>query len=216
MTTKNGFIKFVNQSKDIYQVNDMCYNILRWLRALFERNNRMRKYLDAEKALEVIVYISHYTDNLFNIVKTLYFADKCHLENYGRLISGETYIAMEDGPVPSGAYDLVKVARGDERGYDKEIVNAQPAQAIKVKKIKNKTYIYPLRSANLDLLSESDVECLDWAIKQYAKMDTNKLWKIVHREMAYNNTPKDEPISLRELIYTDIPAGEDVIEYLDC
>jgi len=175
----------------------------------------MRRYLDAEKALEVVVYISQFTNNLFNIVKTLYYADKLHLEMYGRLISGETYIAMEDGPVPSGAYDLVKIARGDERGFEKELIDTQPSKALNVKKNKDKTLVYPLRQANLDLLSESDIECLDKAIKDYARMDTNKLWKIVHREGAYNETPRDEPISLRELIYVDVPAGEDVIEYLD-
>ena len=193
----------------------MCYNIIRYERYLFERNKGMKRYLDAEKALEVVVYISHYTDNLFNIVKTLYYADKFHLEKHGRLISGETYIAMEDGPVPSGAYDLVKVARGDERGYEKEIIDTKPGKAIRVEKISDKTFVYPLRYANSDLLSESDIECLDEAIERYATMDTNELWRIVHREAAYNDTPRDEPISLRELIYEDVPAGEDVIEYLD-
>ena len=175
----------------------------------------MRRYLDAEKALEVIVYISQFTDNLFNIVKTLYYADKLHLEMYGRLISGETYVAMEDGPVPSGAYDLVKIARGDKTEFEKELIEIQPGKAIIAKKENKKTTVYPKRRANLDLLSESDIECLDKAINDYANMDTNKLWKIVHREKSYNETSRDKPISLRELIYLDVPAGEDVIEYLD-
>jgi uncharacterized phage-associated protein len=175
----------------------------------------MRRYLDAEKALEVIVYISQSTDNLFNIVKTLYYADKYHLEEYGSLITGETYIAMEDGPVPSGAYDLIKIARGDNQGFDKDLVDIQPIKSIRVQRVNDKTIVTPLRHADLDLLSESDIECLDKAIKKYANMDTKKLWKIVHREVAYNETDRDDPIPLREIIYEDIPAGEDVIAYLD-
>ena len=38
----------------------------------------------------------------------LLFADKKHLERYGRFITGDTYSAMENGPVPSFAYDVVK------------------------------------------------------------------------------------------------------------
>jgi len=175
----------------------------------------MHKFLDAEKALEVVVYLSHSTNNLFNLVKTLYYADKLHIEKYGRLITGDNYIAMEDGPVPSGAYDLVKAVRGDKFRFDLKIINAHPENALKVKIKNSKTYVYPLRTANLDLLSESDIECLNEAICMYAKMNTTKLWDLVHQEKAYNNTEMDKSIPLRELIALDVPNGKKVLEYLD-
>lgn len=175
----------------------------------------MHRYLDAEKALEVIVYISKKTDNLFNIVKTLYYADKLHLQRYGRLITGDKYIAMDDGPVPSGAYDLIKVVRGDDFSFDPKITNAHPEKAIEATVKNKKTYVYPLRSPILDLLSESDIECLDEAIHQFASMPSNELWQIVHQEKAYNKTKKDETIPLRDLISLDLPNGAEVLEYLD-
>lgn len=175
----------------------------------------MHKFLDAEKALEVIVYLSHSTNNLFNLVKTFYYADKLHVEKYGRLITGDNYIAMEDGPVPSGAYDLVKAIRGDKFRFDSKIIEAHPENALEVKVENSKTYVSPLRPANLDLLSESDIECLDEAIRIYAKMNPSKLWDLVHQEKAYNNTGRDKAIPLRELIALDVPNGEKVLEYLD-
>ena len=171
----------------------------------------MHKYLDAEKALEVIVYIVHKTTDLFHIVKTNYYADKFHLENYGRLIAGDYYVAMEDGPVPSGVYDLIKYVRGDEFTYDAKIVEAHPETALRV--VENE--VTPLRKPNLDFLSESDRECLDKAIEKYAGMDGKQLWKLVHEEAGYQKTERNRPIPLTDIITLDLPNGKDVIEYLD-
>ncbi|WP_409530306.1 Panacea domain-containing protein [Shinella sp.] len=44
----------------------------------------------------------------FHALKTLYYADRAHLQRYGRPITGDRYIAMENGPVPSYAYNAVK------------------------------------------------------------------------------------------------------------
>jgi len=171
----------------------------------------MNKYLDAEKALEVVVYVSHRTNDLFHIVKTIYFADKMHLENFGRLITGDYYVAMEDGPVPSGAYDIIKFVRGDEYTYDENIINIRPEKSISVDGNK----VIPLREPNPELLSESDIDCLDKAIFAYAEMDGKKLWSIVHREKSYKKTPRNKPILLRDIISLDISNGKDVLEYLD-
>lgn len=180
----------------------------------------MHKFLDAEKALEVVLYVSSKTNNLFNIVKTLYYADKFHLEKYGRLITGDNYIAMEDGPVPSGAYNLIKLARGDEFSYEPKLVSTHPEAALRIEIDKEggkspKTIIFPKRSANLDLLSESDIECLDLAIEKYANMNPSTLWRLVHREKSYNSTIRDTTIPLYEIISQDIPNGKEVLEYLE-
>lgn len=70
------------------------------------------KHFDREKALEVILYIANNLDGatFHSISKMLYLSDKLHLQEYGRLICGDRYIAMEYGPVPSAIYDMLKVA----------------------------------------------------------------------------------------------------------
>ena len=175
----------------------------------------MHKFLDAEKALEVVIYVSHRTNNLFNIVKTLYYADKFHLERYGRLITGDHYIAMGEGPVPSGAYDLIRLIRGDEFAYDSKIVEAHPENALEAKRDRTNTIVNPYRASNRELLSESDIECLEEAIEKYANMKPKALWKLVHKEIAFLETEQDKPISFRKIITLDIPNGKDVLEYLD-
>ena len=82
------------------------------LRTAFDRQREA-----AEKTrIEGILYIAERLEEpgFHNTFKMMYFADKHHLEKYGRLIFHDSYIAMKDGPVPSEAYDLAKAIR---RGY---------------------------------------------------------------------------------------------------
>jgi hypothetical protein len=68
--------------------------------------------LNREKIRETLLYIAARVKNptLHTVFKIMYFADKLHLSNYGRFITGDTYYAMEYGPVPSAAYDMTKDA----------------------------------------------------------------------------------------------------------
>lgn len=189
----------------------ICYNLTTSIVKLIGREAEMNKHLDANKALEAIVYISRKTTDLFHIVKILYYADTIHLEKHGRLITGDSYVAMEDGPVPSGAYDLIKCARGDIYPFDAKIVNAHPEKSIKVE---DGRVVTSSREADLDCLSESDIECLDASISLYASMDGKKLWKLVHEEEAYKKTPLNRTIQLSDIILS-LPNGEEVMEYLN-
>jgi uncharacterized phage-associated protein len=70
---------------------------------------------DIEKGIESVLYIieNGAQPTFHHISKVMYFADKEHLEKYGRFICGDSYVAMKHGPVPSGIYDLLKSVRGD-------------------------------------------------------------------------------------------------------
>ncbi len=166
----------------------------------------MSKFLDVKKTIETIVYISQKTNDLFHIGKILFFADKFHLENYGRLITGDHYRAMPNGPVPSGAYDIIKYVRGD----GKVQINGNPEKAFKVE---GKTKIIPIREPHLEYLSESDIECLDKAINLYAYMSLKKLRDIVHKEQSYKNTKLNGNISLNSIIQS-LSNSDEVFEYL--
>lgn len=166
----------------------------------------MSSFFDIQKAIEAIVYIAHKNSDLFHIVKVLFFADKYHLEHYGRLITGDSYIAMKDGPVPSGAYDIIKSVRG---GCLIEI-DERPELAFEVK---DWTSIMPKRETNIDFLSESDIEALDHAIDTYGKMSYKQLWDVVHQESSYQQASHNNDISF-ESIVRSLENGEIILEYL--
>lgn len=116
---------------------------------------------DAEKALEALIYVSDRVrdHDMYLTLKTLYMAEKMHLERYGRMIMWDRYHAMENGPVPSHLYDAVKYARGDNRASP--IQHVEDAFAVSANKITR------LREPDIDCFSDSDIECLDYAIRSY-------------------------------------------------
>ena len=170
----------------------------------------MNKFVDAQKTLEAILYVSQHTHDLFHIVKTLFYADKIHLQNYGRLITDDYYRAMKDGPVPSGAYDLVKIVRGEDYEFDQKLIDVHPEASIKVTERK---VITPLREPNLDYLSESDIEALDEAIAQYSNMDINQLWNLVHDEESYKKAGLNNRMQMHDII-DGFHNKEEIYSYL--
>ena len=121
------------------------------------------------RTTEAILYIAQNIPvaTFLSINKLLYFADKTSLERYARSITGDTYFAMQNGPVPSNTYDLMKESPpAGEFGF----------------RIENDHHLIPLRPANLDELSESDVECLDMIIELYGNVPVWKLIEDSHDE----------------------------------
>lgn len=114
------------------------------------------------------------TLDLHAILKTCYFADKEHLNRYGRPIFGARYQAMRYGPVPLEIYEMLKaepywlaeLARDTMpwklSGYRvalQEGVNAEPP---------------------LEELSDSDMECLRSALEKSAGMTFDQRTAATH------------------------------------
>lgn len=161
---------------------------------------------DPEKGLEVLLYIaSNLKKDYYLVLKTLYFADKYHLEKYGRPICGDHYIAMKSGVVPSGLYDFVTDVREGRLGkFDG--VDAEDAFDL------NGYRIVPKRSPNLDLLSKSDKECLDHAIDDVYQMDPQTLYDATHGA-DYEAAEINDEIPF-EAVAKTLPSGEELLKAL--
>lgn len=165
----------------------------------------LRDQFDAEKAIEVLLYVAAKCPDTYTALKVLYFADKAHLAQYGRLICGDIYVAMDHGPVPSGAYDLVKYARGDSFCW----ANVPVADAFCVQGYA----IIPKRAADLEWLSESDIECLDAAIAEYGHLSFLQLRQISHRDPAFKESDHNSLIPL-DAIVRSLPNSRALLDYL--
>lgn len=163
---------------------------------------------DRKKALEVILYITQRVQKpgFHNLSKILYFADRQHLQEFGRFICGDKYIAMQHGPVPSGIYDLLKVIRDDTEwhpNYDELRESLRVFENYK---------LHPLRDPNLDRLSSSDRQCLDEAISKYGKLSFGRLTDLSHDE-AYESADFNDEISI-ETIARTLKDGDEVAEHI--
>lgn len=159
------------------------------------------------KALESIVYLSHKDNRVYWVLKSIYYADKFHLERYGQQLFDESYYAMVHGPVPSLAYDIVKCARGvGWYIFD----DPKPKDALEVP---NNKKIIPKRSPALEFLSASDLECLDDGHEFVKDMSFSRLKRTSHDD-AWKAVEQDEEMSLEAIIKT-LPNSKEVLDYLE-
>jgi uncharacterized phage-associated protein len=174
--------------------------------------------VNQDKVLETLVFIASERPGIdvFHVCKVLYFAEKAHLNQYGRPISGDTYFALPRGPVPTLAYDMVK---GDPKVGGAMLEKVGAALASDKASEDDYTRIRARRQPNLDLFSESDLECLKAAIARYADMDPQKLLKLAHEESGYLSVYREgarvQPISYDLILNKDNPYYAEVLRDLE-
>jgi uncharacterized phage-associated protein len=117
----------------------------------------------------------------YQIVKSLFLADLHHLQNYGRPITFDNYAALEFGPVPETAYDILKPSSrpipGEEENWP--LWEREPAGG------KAFRYVRPKRSANKRVLSKSDQLALGEAMETAIKLPFGRIVDITHKHPAY-------------------------------
>jgi uncharacterized phage-associated protein len=159
-----------------------------------------------EKALEAIIFVASKVQQptYHKISKIFYFADKLHLERYGSLLSEDTYIAMDNGPVPSAIYDIMKCAAGR--------IALPMAPQIRDALSVSHYYVNVKRSPNMEYLSEAAVECLQEAMEKHGHKSFGQLTDESH-DAAWNSVDENQPIPLKEIANT-LPNAKEITEYL--
>lgn len=168
------------------------------------------KRFDQEKAIEVIKFIAQHAPrpDIYWVLKILYFADKLHLQKYGRLICGDGYVAMKHGPVPSGTYNILQEARTS---------NAMPGShpAPGEIEIQGENLVVALKEPNLDFFSESDIECIRESIRANGKLEFGQLKRKSH-DTAYRAADENDFMDIEKIVGT-FPNAEAVLEHIrDC
>lgn len=172
-------------------------------------NSNLTKLFRKEATLNSVLYIARNMGGKVDehkVFKTLYFADMMHLSRYGRSITGDVYIAMEFGPVPSKTYDIFKAVRGDSFFSDKADEEKSYFHFF------NKYNIEADRECDLDWLSETDIECLDEAIGLCKDKTFMELTYMSHG-LAWNNAQGGE-ISIKDIL-RERGESEEYVDYVD-
>lgn len=161
-------------------------------------NRKMNKLFKYDKAVNAILYslqqLGGKTD-MHKLCKILYFADQKHLSMYGRSITGDTYIAMQFGPVPSCVDDILKALRGDSFFS----ANTEISELKKSIAFENRYILRSFSAPDMEELSESDIECLSHAIEVCRDKSFEELTKFSHG-LAWNNTRRDREISVKDIL----------------
>jgi uncharacterized phage-associated protein len=169
---------------------------------MFGHKDKTHLTFDVVKAVAAVGFlVKHTGESMYSVMKMMYLADKLHLERYGQFISGDSYAAMKEGPVPSCTYNMMKFLRGNESSFPSgEIVRAQLAYDGT-----SDHRITLLVEPKVDELSESDLECLGRVVelyKQFGKwgvrdMSHDEAWRGVWKNVLPGF--KARPIPTREI-----------------
>jgi uncharacterized phage-associated protein len=164
----------------------------------------LRFQFDERKGTEALAYIAAAWPNvtIFYASKVLFFAEKKHLNAYGRPIVADTFIAMPNGPVPSTLYDFIKGNLGQSGDPDafREAIDTR-----------NHPTIVAKRPFNRDALSETDLECLDEAIAYCRSKGFNHLSHLTHQERAWAEAFANSAMDYELFIDEENPHREHII-----
>lgn len=172
-----------------------------------------KNHFNYEKAMQALLYVITEIQNagLHQTFKTLYFAEKEYMRDYGRTILGETYIKMVHGPAPSHVYDLVKMANNTYQGHWLGWAGKEYAKA-NLSVIDDGALLKPLCAPNLDYLAEAEKEYLDLAIERYGRLSYEDRKNISHDD-AWEAATLDRPMDIFKIARAG-GASDEAIEYL--
>lgn len=166
-------------------------------------NNTFNK----EKSINALLYFASRVErsDFHKIFKLLYFSDRLHLAKYGTPITGDLYIAMDDGPVPSKIYDILKMVRGDSYYKDSEGFS-------KLMAVDNWMYITPKKEADLRKLSKNNLYVMNECLENYGDLSFDEIREKSH-DTAWRSTAKNYVISLDDM---SMEAGvhQDELDYV--
>ncbi|MGD0625064.1 MAG: Panacea domain-containing protein [Thermodesulfobacteriota bacterium] len=171
--------------------------------------NKILYQMDYEKAIEAMVWLANKNPfiDIYHVAKILYYAEKTHLNKYGRPLIGATYIRMPYGQVPSEIRDIIN---NNTWMVEPEYLERFCA-SIKVMEGR-----YPkltsLREPDTDYFSETDIQCLQESLDKYKDLSFDELKRISHEERSYKETEPKEKIDYLLMVDEENENKDEIIE----
>ena len=150
-----------------------------------------------------------------NALKLVYLADKKHLRDYLRTISGDSYMVKQMGPVANSVCDLIEAQARNEEEKSEDIQCANEFLSSKKYMFNNAISITSKKEVDKKYLSETDMLVLNFvwdAYKDFLRSNDKQLWEETHRYpegKKFEESNKWEKMEEKEMISTTIDGKED-------
>jgi uncharacterized phage-associated protein len=157
-------------------------------------------------ALAATLYIAKKLEapDFHKVCKLLYLADKLHLQEYGRVITDESYAALDFGPVPKDVYAMM----------DSERLERQKRFGFVYVKQGRVPCIVAAVEPDLTELSKSDIACLDAVIAQYGVYSFDALTEKSHDTAWKAGRKRTGKEMLLDDIVQTLPNAQELAKYL--
>lgn len=161
-----------------------------------------------DKALAALAFLASIERGLtpLFVSKVIFFAEKAHINRYGRPIIGDTFIAMPKGPVPSTIKNYIDENWdwvGKPEGFDRFVAIRRPFGLRE---------LHPGEQPPDDtILSESDRRCLQEAAVFCRGKTARQLSDLTHFEKSWLNAPANRPMEYEDFVDDENPNRDDVM-----
>ncbi len=170
--------------------------------------------MDTRKIIQALVYFATQQkdktiDNM-KAYKLLWLADRWHLRQYGRTISGDVYYAMPFGVVPSDAKCILE-------GSKTKKTNAQEVVEEYISILAGKRYAAK-KAADINVFSDSDIDAMRLIVEKYNSMSAKALselshkfpeWKYYEKELSAEDTKNSYKINM-DLFFENEKDGKGI------
>lgn len=169
---------------------------------------------DSKKLTELVLYILCKTGGVdfYHVFKILYFAEMKHLAKWGSGIVPDEFCALKYGPVPTHLYDAVK-----ELGHSRMKLSEELSEVVQFAGEDAPNVLLPKREANVNFLSNSEIDALDQSIMEHESMTFGQLMRKSHdaawdeANRRVHGTNVISPISMAKVMNAD----EAMLEYIE-
>ena len=144
---------------------------------------------DIHKTIAAVEYLVQKEDgelNVFLALKTLYVADKDALIQWGKTITGDSFVSMDKGPVLSTTYNLFK---GTGPESEQALWNAHISERMN-------HVVRLLHDVDLSILSEREIEALESARLQIKSMPPWRVARWLHDNCPEWQDPRGSSIPI--------------------
>ena len=158
-----------------------------------------------EKFVHAIAYLADNCQGLTKMkaCKMLFFADKEHLQRFGRPIVGDHYYRLPHGPIPTRGLDML---RGNAKPSDRALMEKHiglVGDAIHLRSAADET-----------VFSKSDLEVLRETCRRYGSKTAAQLRSLSHRERAWTEAEENGPMDYA-LFFGDDDSGRNMRDLVE-
>lgn len=169
------------------------------------------------KILEGLIWLAQQAPGIdhYHAVKIFFYADKKHLNRYGRPIFGDKYVAMDYGPVPSTALDFIH----RNAAYVSDDMITKIDTALRIRQVEKTSCLNARREPALNDFSRTDITMLRESLKENLPKSFGQLVDDTHAERAWSHAWENRgntknPAMDVELLIDESEDREDILDYI--
>ncbi len=165
------------------------------------------EHYDVKKIANAIIYfIDNNVHSLGStkLMKLCFYADKYHLEEYGKPIFNHSYTKLPRGPVPTWLYSIVRTSISGNYDYDfQEEVNVFN-EYIGIEEVSYNKYTQVIftkkQEFNNKFFSKTQLKILNKVIEEFRTITAAEISELSHTTNAWKNVEMNEQITYESMV----------------